>query len=328
MSPTHILLFVTAFLLLTPHRRAETSCAATNTEDRVLCAASQAQDLSAAQVLAEDATADLPAAPPSADTAQDVWTNAYKQWVNRPSAASALGSSVDKALRAARKRLGAAAAPSGDERESVLDLASEDDELAVVTRAAKALATGARGDAVRDAVATIEALCGSGDNGRQVAAAGGMGHLLRLAATAEEDVAVLAVKAVATCAQNNPPVMERAVAAGGVAKLLEKAGRGVVGMRAAALRALVAVAENAEAQRELAEKRAEVARVLGEAVVMREGREEKRCVVRGFALAEAVLRAEGWREVMAEVGGVAKGCVEDEDVDVREAAGRVLALLK
>lgn len=309
-------------------------CSSSGEEGRVLCAAAREKDASIAQVIAEDETSRLEPEPPSAENAGDVWTAAYNQWIKGDP--TSLRKGVDRAIHEAKKRFGIAGAveghPEGQKERAPLPDA-EDDELVVVTRAVHTLGQGGVDEKVlSDAVEMVDVLCASGDNGRQVAAAGGVTHLLRLAGEGGKGISVAAVKALASCAQNNPPVVERAVAEGAVAALVDAAKGGKdVPMMAAALRALVAVAENGDARTALAGMRVDIVLVVAAAVEMgEEGREEKRCVVRGFALAETVLLGDGeWKQAFGEeVQKSAERALRSTDVDVREGAARVLALLR
>lgn len=305
----------------------------------MLCAASHAQTESVAQVLSSNDKSDTPASPPSAAKAENVWQNAYNQWIASASRSGAgPAPAVDKAMRAARERLanGAISPGEGGEQKPGPKPRAEDDELTVVTRAVHVLADGDTdidSDAVLDAVQTIESLCSSGDNGRQVASTGGIAHLLRIISTASGETGVWAAKAVASCAQNNGAVLARAAADGAVGVLLRYAAAeagGGVGMQAAALRGLVALAGGEEAREAMRGLRGEVVEVVVQAVRMAGGREERRCAMRGLALVEGLLRAGGWRESLRRVGQVAeeRARVGEEDTDVRELAATVVVLLR
>lgn len=309
-------------------------CSSSHPESCVLYKASVLQDASIAQVISEDETAHLETAKSSLPTSDDAWAAAFNRWVN-PEASSSKG--AQRALEEARKRFAKTMDAAHESQQKFVDDLKnlDDDEATKITHYAQILA---REDLpindLLDALEEVELLCASGDNGRQMAAVGGIKVLIRLFAHMTVDVARDAMRALASCAQNNPSVFEIAVREKAIDKLVELAmgSREEVGIRAAALRALVALTSENEGMERLWERRGDVAGVVMEVVGNRgAGVNERRCLVRGLALAESCLRwSKDWKGKFMEVNLVeaAERAIERGDADVREGAARVLQMLR
>lgn len=247
---------------------------------------------------------------------QDVWTAAYDQWMR---------SNENEKQQKQQSH-------TSSSQNSPLP-AVADDEQSVVTQAVARIATADETDEklLLD-LDTIEDLCYSGDNGRQMQASGGVIHLLRHCRSERNDVAIRAVRAIATCVQNNAPVMEDVVAKGGVGILLQVANMGDVHIRGACLRALVGVAESVASENALLEKRQDVANVVRGGVQSDEKEVNgRRCVIRGYALVEICVRKDKiWAIQFRKAGIMEAGLkgMESADVDIRESAARIVKLLR
>ena len=300
-------------------------CSSHREEDRILCAASRDKEASIKQVINEDETAKLEPEPPSASD-KDVWAAAYEQWITGK---NRIGKpkSVSRAIEEALKQHPEAQAPeelTSDHQLPELD----DDELTVITGAVHNISSEAIShDSLKHALEVIEDLCYSGDNGRQLAASGGVQHLLRLAV--HEATSLLSIKALATCAQNNPAVFDTAADAGAVGVLLGTLDKDH-SIRAASLRALVAIGDSENAMEKMIEERERVIRAVLDSLRL-SGPERRRCVVRALALVErCVHRDDEWRQhfVSAGIAIEAEKEIKNDDVDIREGAARVLQLLR
>ena len=303
----------------------ETRCTSSRDEDRILCDASSAKDASIRQVIAEDETTNSET--PS-DPQPDVWTTAYKQWV-QGEAVKQPPKAVYKAMKEALKRHPDAKMPDGNNDSqpdaNIPDL--DDDELTLITKAVRAIAGGT---GVQTALELIEDLCYSGDNGRQMVAAGGMPHLLKLAQLPEIDH--IALKALATCAQNNPAVFNAAVEAGAIAQLLRLSVEKEA-LIPEILRVLVAVADGNDAVERM---HADAASVIALCKNALRGTEEdnatsRRAIRRAFALLESLLVKDNstWREqLQVHFLKLSEKRLKSTDLDIREGAARVLQLLR
>lgn len=297
-------------------------------ESRVLCEASARQEATIAQVIAEDETAHLEQTqePPSSD---DVWQAAYNQWVNPNPGEKA----TQRALDEARKRY-------GKEQENNSINAAEtnildDDEVVKITEYAQTLS---KNDLSKEHLLQIleevDLLCSSGDNGRQMAAVGGIKTLLTISANSVSEVAQEAMRALSSCAQNNPKVYNVAVSEDGIEKLVNQ----VLGntdnaaLRAAALRALVAISDAEEAALRLRSRKHDIGVIVTQVIAKEpEDKEERRCLIRTLALVERCLIVD--KEWMAEFRKLglhekAESAVGSADADVREEAARVLSMLR
>lgn len=317
-------------------------CSSTGEEGHVLCEASRRRDDSINQVIAEDETVRTgqDSTPPSADRAGDVWAAAYNQWVEGRGKANGekLPKNVARALDEARKRVGAKV---DDKEENTADSFEmpdlDDDELKRITTAAHTLANKTlAAEEVKMVLDTIDALCGSGDNGRQLEAAGGLPDILRNVFHVDADIAIMALKVLATCSQNNPPVFEAAVSKHAAIDTLLDVAKGAeetLGLRAAAMRALVALSVASEASSKFAERGNEFIEVVMQAVGADvSNREGRRCVTRGYALVEQCLIVDlgRWKTGFGKAGleRTATAALKSEDIDIREGAARVLKLLR
>lgn len=309
------------------------TCGSSHPESFVLCEASAIEDASVAQVISEDDTALLENTPSPSHTADDVWTTAYNQWISSRPASKG----TQRALEEVRNRFiktsdnGQASTQSFAEDLESLD----DDEATKITHYTQILARqNVAAKDVLDTLEEVELLCASGDNGRQMAAAGGVKVLMRLFAHETVDVVSGAMRALASCAQNNPSVFEVAIREKAVEHLVDiamKSGE-EVSLRAAALRALVAVTDGSGGVAGLWERRADVAAIVREVVSWGEsGVGERRCLIRAFALAEKCLTSNRtWRDIFREVrlAEAAEVAIGSTDANVREGAARVLQMLR
>lgn len=309
------------------------TCRSSNPESHILCEASALQDASVAQVISEDGTAHLENTPSPSQTADDVWTAAYQQWINPRTTSK----SAQRALDEVRKRFGEIPDHGQDSEQNFAeDLESlDDDEATKITHYAQIISS--KNVPVKDLLDTledVELLCASGDNGRQMAAVGGVKVLVQLFAHAAVGVVSGAMRALASCAQNNPSVFKIAMQENAVDKLVDVAmeSEGEISLRAAALRALVAVMDGSEGAARLWERREDVAAIVREVVGWGGwGMDERRCLIRGLALAEKCLTSNRtWRDTFGEVklSEAVEIAIESTDANVREGVARVLQMLR
>lgn len=317
-------------------------CSGIEEEGQVLCEASRRRDDSISQVIAEDESVGInqDSDPPSAQNAGNVWTTAYEQWVkgDGSSKGAKLSTGAARALGEAEKRFGAALDSKENDAGNSFEMPElNDDELTRITAAVHTLAKETLGaEEVNIVLDTIDYLCSSVDNGRQLEAAGGVPHILRNVVNRDTGVSVMALKTLATCAQNNPSVFETAVNKhSAIITLLDisKNAKEALDLRAAALRALVALSVASEALNVFAENKSIFVQVVMDAVGSDGSeREARRCVTRGFAVAEQclVVDLETWKTVFAKVGldRSANAALKNVDIDIREGAARVLKLLR
>lgn len=305
--------------------------AGSGVEDKVLCEAAKVERASIQQVIEEDEASRQPPETPSAD--RNVWTAAYEQWVEGKQP-SGKPKAVNRALKEAMRRYPDAKPPHEEEQQNDFVMPNmEDDELTLITAAVRQISdTNATANHLKLALVTIEELCNSGDNGRQMQAAGGVPQLLRHAASDSVELSLLSVRTLATCAQNNPSVFDSAVEEGAVASMLTLADNGNDALRAASLRALVAVADSGKAHEPLQDKKDDVVRIVRESLKKDSGTEGQRCQVRALALVEQCLvrLKDSWKTVFVSGGviDIAEQALKSESVDVREGAARVLRMLR
>lgn len=305
----------------------ENRCSSAREEDRILCQASSEKDASIKQVVEEDETAQLEPEAPSSD--QDVWASAYKQWIQGEKPKDA-PKSAHKAMLEAMKRHPDAKLPEDAVKKDTELPELEDDELTLITRAAKTISD-LKAEEVIGSLELIEDLCYSGDNGRQMAAAGGVPHLLRLAHS--EATSILALKALATCAQNNPAVFDAAVEENAISVLLALHGH-TKSVLPEILRALVAIADSKQAGPEMLADGDGIASITMDALITeeKESAVKHRAVRRSLALIESLLvkDVDSWtgRFGKDEFVTQAEKRLKSEDLDIREGAARVLQLLR
>lgn len=313
-------------------------CHGTGEERQVLCEASKRKDESIEQVIAEDETVRIShdSSPPR--EGRDVWSAAYEQWIEGNGAkAGGRQKGVARALEEARKRFGEKT-PDSAKGVPFADMpALDDDELAQITAASHQLAI--EGMADEDVIAildTVDTLCASGDNGRQLEATGGVPHILRNVKHDAPSVADKAVRTLASCAQNNPPVVESAVKSyGAIAVLVRVAQRagGNIELQAAVMRALVSLSGAIDAPLAFAELEGLVVQIILRGVEQNASdRDGRRCVTRAYVLAEQCLAQNHsrWKKALADTKlvGLAETALKSTDVDIREGAARVLASLR
>ncbi|KAI0566764.1 Armadillo-like helical domain containing protein [Gracilaria domingensis] len=304
-------------------------CKAGEKEDQVLCEASKVKQSSIDQVIEEDEASRGPPETPSAE--RDPWAAAYEQWIvgkNPTGRAKA----VNRALEEAMKRYPDAKKPEDSKEDFELQEA-DDDELTVITAAVQNIsASDATAERLTTALDTIEELCNSGDNGRQMQAAGGVPHLLRHASSVSTHISLLSVRALATCAQNNPTVFDSAVDEGAISFMLRLADNSNDALRAASLRVLVAIADSTKAEEALEKEESEIVRVVHDSLRKESGTDGTRCQIRAFALVEQCLvrYRDTWKQKFVSSGlvKVAEHALRSESVDVREGAARVLRMLR
>jgi hypothetical protein len=204
------------------------------------------------------------------------------------------------------------------------------------------------------ALETIEDLCHSGDNGRDLHVIGGLALVVSLlnaappTVSAMSSVPEMAAKVLATCARNNPPVADAATdVLGAVPLLLDRASAhdAAPAARARALMALASLADAAPSARRAcaaSDRRAAqlISSVRAALEVQGAGTEENRAALRALALAETVVRAEGstddtserWRMRMLNSGIVdaTRSILEsgqEYSEDTKEAAARLATVL-
>lgn len=321
-------------------------CDSSREEDRILCSAASVKQNSMHQVIAEDPTANTPPNSNSHSSensqtgrADDVWAAAFNQWIankqHKPSSES-----TKRAIEAARKRMAQAQRSAASSESNPAENSTflqpgndeDDDELKLITRATHLLQSHNTPSTLQPALILIDDLCASGDNGRQVAAAGGLSSLVRLLAHSDSQLAAASARALASCAQNNAPVFDKAVAVGAIHALVNAARRPHV--RPAALRALLSVGVSTAAAEPLWQARQDVVTVITDAVApaTREvSGEERRGVVRALAIIElCVTKSNEWRQLFQTAGVLDVGvdAMRSEDVDVKEGAARVVQLLR
>ncbi|PXF46941.1 hypothetical protein BWQ96_03279 [Gracilariopsis chorda] len=300
-------------------------------EDEVLCEAAKAKRASIQQVVEEDEASREPPETPSAD--RDVWTAAYEQWIEGKQSAGK-PKAVNRALKEAMKRYPDVASPQEKEQQNDFIMPDmDDDELTVITAAVQQISdANVTAERLKLALVTIEELCNSGDNGRQMQAAGGVPHLLRHATSESVELSLLSVRTLATCAQNNPSVFDSAVEEGAVASMLTLADNGNDALRAASLRALVAVADSGKAHEPLQDKKDDVVRIVRESLKKNSGTDGQRCQIRALALVEQCLvrLRDSWKTVFVSGGliDIAEQALKSDSIDVREGAARVLRMLR
>lgn len=305
-------------------------CLSSREEDRILCQASRLKEASLNQVIAEDETTGLEPEAPSGD--RDVWKAAYDQWIvgdkrKRKSRA------VNRAIEEAKKKLSDSKHLEKAPEDDVQLPEGGDDELTVITAAARAVSkSDTNSGELLGAIRTIEELCYSGDNGKQMQATGGVSHLLRLANSETKEAALLSIKALATCSQNNPQVFDAAVAENAIPMLLKLAERDETPLRAACLRALLALSDAEKASDAFSEHRDSVVAVVRSGITGGTGVDKRRCKIRTLAFVEQFLvkNRDQWRSIFWEAGleECGKAALKSEDVDLREGAARMLQLLR
>ncbi|CAN8075054.1 unnamed protein product [Agarophyton chilense] len=305
----------------------QSQCKVGGKETEILCEAAKLKKESMDQVIEEDEVSRDLQEPPEKP---DPWTAAYEQWIvgKNPAGKKA----VSRALEEAIKRYPDAKRPKAN-NEGIELPEMGDDELTVMTAAVRSiLGSEVAASVLVSALDTIEELCNSGDNGRQMQAAGGVPHLLRHASSASTDVSLLSVRALATCAQNNPIVFDSAVDEGAIPSMLKLAANGNDALRAASLRVLVAVAHSTRAEEVLQKEESDIIRVVFDSLHKNAGTDGTRCQIRALALVEKCLEMSKntWKRAFASSGlvSIAEQALHSESVDVREGAARVLHMLR
>lgn len=278
---------------------------------------------------------------------EKVMQNAAKQWVEGDGERK-LSAAAQRAVEQVQKRKAGAAVDGADtaagDKESTkttqvtmadiehLEANAGDSEIVLLTKALARLA--ARNETDNDDTAAlsdlelVDYLCHSADNGKHLASIGGVQLLLKLA---RGGTMIAAVRALATCAQNNSPVIETAVINDAIGLLVGLA-RGNTEVIATSLRALVALRTGTSVQKRLLERQKEVVVLLQR--VLRfdvDGKNERRAILRSLALLEQVLKLNPkmWEPVLEEAG-VMKLCaaaMRSDDVDVRESAAGVIKVV-
>eukprot|EP00177_Eucheuma_denticulatum_P006628 GFKZ01012054.1.p1 GENE.GFKZ01012054.1~~GFKZ01012054.1.p1 ORF type:complete len:346 (-),score=53.18 GFKZ01012054.1:885-1922(-) len=312
--------------LSTASANAQPSCDSSDPESAVLREASERQEACIAQIVSEEeaSESDQGVVKPSAD---DVWSAAYNQWIKNQGAAR-------RALDEVNKRYGKVNENDSKSKSSD-EVVLDDDEAAKITFFVRMLAESDISVKNRlDVLEEIDLLCASGDNGRQLAAVGGVSTLIGLGVHPVLTVATGAIRTLASCAQNNPDVYDAAVKENAVERLIDTALESghETGLRAATLRALVAIADGEKAGSRLWARRLDVGRIVRQAVGGESrGTEARRCLLRALALAERCLSSNGDWVDRFRADGLAEAAeivLESEDVDVREGAARVLKALR
>lgn len=276
------------------------------------------------------------------DAFGNVFNSAYKQWVagagtaeqNAKGKAKGLSPAARKAIiEEVQRRKDASAnaeTADGQKMNESTPHAREETEPVLLENALRRVSEPSPKNMLDD-LELIEYLCHSGDNGIHLESVGGVGVLLRLTrGKSADDAKVWAVKALATCAQNNPAVFNRALADGAVSTMLTLADGGATAeMRASALRALVSLREGDGAMKAFLEEQEGLLRVV-ESVLKSGvlGRNERRGVLRGLAIVEPLVKnaAAEWRAPV-EKTGILKWCrdaISHDDIDVKEAAALVV----
>ncbi len=267
------------------------------------------------------------------DAFEKVMQNAAKQWVEG-NGERKLSPAARRAVEQVQKRKSGAENEKGNITQVTmadieqLEANAGDSEIMQLTKALARLAVRNDTDDYSSALSDLELvdyLCHSADNGKHLASIGGVQLLLKLA---HGGTMIAAVRALATCAQNNSPVIETAVINDAIGLLVGLA-RGNTEVIATSLRALVALRTGTSVQKRLLERQKEVVALLKR--VLRfdvGGKNERRAVLRSLALLEQVLKlnAKKWEPVLEEAG-VMKLCaaaMRSEDVDVRESAAGVI----
>lgn len=304
-------------------------CHASKEEDIVLCEAAKIKQESIQAVIGNDETSGTGSeAPP---VSRDVWEAAYNQWIlgketkREPKA-------LNRGLHEAKKRFSEAQASKKDEKEFTMP-ELEDDELTVIAIAVRNISdTKAEAKDVSFALNTIEDLCSSGDNGRQLQATGGVPHLLRIARSSSLDLSLLSIRTLATCAQNNPVVFNNAVDEGAVEFMLGLTSKSSDAIRAASLRALVAITDSEKAIERLRGEKDKVVDIVKESLKTNLSSDGRRCQIRALALAEKCLLEDGniWKPLFQESGlvQITQVVLKSEDLDIRESAAKVLSMLR
>ncbi len=313
--------------------------------DDVLDEAARVQEMTAEKVVEDDATVrtdhgDEHVPGKNGDSFENVWNSAYRQWIAADGASretvKGLNPATKRAIEEVQRRKGGSA-QNGDnwtspEQKKMSDLEDSmgESEVVVLEKAVLRLLTDSPGDLLKD-LDLIEYLCHSGDNGNHLESIGGVGILLNVTQSEAHQAAhVLAVKALATCAQNNPTVFNRAAADGAVGTLLGLADEtDSAAMRASALRALISLRDGEIAQNALLKEEERLFRVIKRSVdIGMGGKDERRSVLRALALVEPLLKSDASRWLpAAQNAGIIEWCsgaTSHTDADVRETAARVL----
>lgn len=313
-------------------------CSGNHEEDKILCDAAKIKDESIKKVVEEDEASRIENDTPSSDRAQDVWTTAYDQWIGKGSKQKT--DSINRAINEAQKSNPSTKAKetlkTGETDKQSLDsllLDQDDDELTVITSAVRSLSDKlVTSEIQRNSLSLIEDLCYSGDNGRQVEAMGGVETILKLVSDTDTDVGLKAVKAIATCSQNNPQVFNKAIERDSIPILLQRA---VVHdndeWRASVLRALVALSDGGDANQTLFSEKDKLLSLLFNSFGT-SSPNGRRSRIRALALIEQCLRIDRakWLQPIqaAGIGNKARDALNSDDVDTREGSARVLKLLR
>lgn len=179
------------------------------------------------------------------------------------------------------------------------------------------------------ALLTLEELCHSADNGRDIASHGGLSPVVNALGAQEARVRASAAWALATCAQNNPIVQNKSVELGAVPALARVAARDRSAVaRSRALFALNAVLELDEARVAFEREPAAVPAV--RRALMRPA--ATRAVRRALNLAELLVgkNVDVWKTMLEawDIPPLIERLMrEHHDIDVRESAARVIAAL-
>lgn len=337
-------------------------CDSGRKEDAIICDANARNKDAVHQVIDEDDTAIIsPQVPPSEET-QDVWVKAYNQWVTGQKKSDLSSSKSDPAQRAIdaarqRRKSGEESSPSppntsakntaSDAKDHIGGSDGGDDELKLITRAAKALIAH-NSESVLDShlISTLELvneLCVSGDNGRQFSSTGGLDSILHLLhhRTADNSVTVSALRALATCAQNNSPVFKTAVDAGAISVTAHIGCLSNERSRAAALRVLLALADSPQAPNLFWTARDDITSIIVTSIdtflneahsSLKSNVDCRRCQLRSFSLINLCIAANKhqWVPKLREAGilEMATAALKSDDVDVREGAAQTVQFLR
>lgn len=245
-----------------------------------------------------------------------------------PPSARASGADTDTVRAPAAANRAAAVDRAAAPEPVHVTMGGVEDDANLLQRSVYALARGPP-SARAAALLQLEELCHSVDNGRDLAAAGGVPLVSRLLRAHAAGTRAAAAWALATCSQNNPGVQNATVVAGAVPVLSALAARDVDDLvRSRALFALNAILESSPGR--LAFEAADDAvPALRRSLV---DARDRRAARRALNLAELLAgrNLEFWKTLLEawDVPPLIERLMrEHRDMDVRESAARVIAAL-
>lgn len=335
------------------------TCDSGTTEDSILCDAHARRQDTIDQIIDEsdDEDTEVSGQAPSSKDADDMWVNAYNQWIKKQASGDKDSASAKRALEAARKRhqhlLNQAQDATIQNQTDTNDIDNEvlkpdekkaeaeaeeedDDELKLITKSTVQLYAfmNLSDDSIVRNLQLIDDLCVSGDNGRQFAAVNGVRTILDIITHFETHLVITpaALRALASCCQNNAPVAQAATDLHAVAVLADIRESGDV-TRASALKALLTLTDAPAAGDAFWQARDNVLDMIANCLKLENVQDAnvRRCKVRSLALVHDLIRVDRqrWADLLIDrTLDAATLAMNSEDEDIKEGAAQVVKSLK